>query len=241
MRKIENLSKNIGDTKVPLGQKLAFALGMAPSLLMLNSIDYLAMPIYNIALGVSPILIGIALAIPKFWDAITDPLMGNISDNTRTRIGRRRPYMMVGAVLGGIAYSFLWNPPAALGETGLFIYLTVTALILSTTYTIYMVPYCGLTFELTYDYNERTRLMTWRAWSGSIFGLLIGWAYKLCFLGTEKGESMRHVLQRIAGENISQRLAQFFGSTELDGASCCGYYIWRDDSCYGLYTGDGIT
>ena len=215
-------SGTLQSEKVALTQKIIFALGMAPSLLMLNSIGYLAMPIYNIALGVSPVLIGIALAIPKFWDAVTDPVMGNISDNTRTRFGRRRPYMAVGAVLGGLVYSFMWNPPA-LGATGLFVYLMLISILLSTVYTIYMVPFCGLAYELTYDYNERTRLMTWRAWSGSLFGLLMGWAYKLCFLGTSQGASMQSTLRRIVGDGFCVRLMNFFGDTELQGARAVGF------------------
>jgi len=220
---MSNTSNPVSHDRLALHKKMIFAMGMAPSLLMLNSINFLAMPVYNIALGVSPVLIGIALAIPKFWDAFTDPLMGNISDNTRTRFGRRRPYMAGGAIIGGVIYCFLWNPPTALGETGLFIYLTVISILLSTAYTVYMVPFCGLTYELTYDYNERTRLMTWRAWAGSLFGLLIGWAYKLCFLGTEQGASMQEFLRRIAGSNITQKLIAFFGNDELQGARAIGF------------------
>lgn len=209
--------------RLRIGQKVAFAFGNTPSGIMVNSLNWLTMPIYSIALGVNPILMGIALGIPKFWDAITDPVMGNITDNTRTRWGRRRPYLAIGSILGALIYAFIWNPPKMLGSTGLFIYFTLMGVLLSTAYTIYIVPMNGLASELTYDYNERTRLMTYRAWGGTLFGLIIAWTYKLCFLGTEDGAALQALVRNIFGGTITTQLVRFFGTTELDGARAVGW------------------
>jgi GPH family glycoside/pentoside/hexuronide:cation symporter len=210
------------EDRLTVGQKIVFAFGNTPSGIMVNSLNWLTMPIYNMALGVSPVLLGFAMGIPKIWDALTDPWMGNITDNTRTRWGRRRPFLAIGAVLGALVYAFIWNPPK-LGETGLFIYFTFIGILLSTAYTVYIVPMNGLASELTYDYNERTRLMTWRAWGGTLFGLVIAWTYKLCFLGTAQGASMQAGIRKVLGHGTTDRIMQFFGSTELEGARAMGW------------------
>ena len=116
--------------RIPFGQKVAFALG--------GKMDYFAtgitismmwMPYFNIGLKMSPALLGLCLMLLRAWDAISDPLMGNISDNARTRWGRRRPFMFVGAILTGVIYLFLWRPPGDWGEVGMFFYLLVIGLL----------------------------------------------------------------------------------------------------------------
>ena len=76
---------------VPVRRKISYGIGAFSDCIISNAVWMLAMPIYSFALGVSPVLIGLGLGIPRIWDAITDPFMGNISDNTRSRFGRRRP------------------------------------------------------------------------------------------------------------------------------------------------------
>ncbi len=67
-------------------------------------------------LGVNPVVLGLVLAIPRFWDAITDPIVGTISDNTHSRFGRRRPLIILGAVLQAIAFGFIWMVPSGLSQ-----------------------------------------------------------------------------------------------------------------------------
>ena len=168
--------------KVHTGQKIAWATGAMADTLMANIIAGLALPIYNIALGVSPVLIGYALGIPRFWDAFTDPFMGNLSDNTHCKWGRRRPYIALGAILSGVLFAVLWMPPTKLGQMGLFIFFLVASLLYFTAYTIYIIPQNALGFEMSADYNERTRIMAYRSFFAGVGGLLLPWAYKLCFL-----------------------------------------------------------
>ena len=166
---------------VPFWEKVAFGVGGMCNDFMGNVIMVLAMPIFNIALGLDARLVGIALAIPKFWDAITDPIMGNISDNTRMKFGRRKPYMLVGSFVGGLIFALMWSPSPEWSETMLFLYLTGMSILFYTAYTVFIVPCNGLASELTMDVDERTRVMAYRSFFAGLAGLITPWAYNLCF------------------------------------------------------------
>lgn len=178
--------------RVPFKQKISWAGGSIADQFLTNGINSLTLPIYNISLGVSPVLLGYGLAIPRLFDAITDPIMGNISDNTRSRWGRRRPYILIGAVLSSFTFMLLWMPPSSLGHTGLFVYFTVLAILMYGAFTIFAVPRQALGYELSTDYNERTNLFAWNALLATVAGVLIPWMYKLSFhpllAGPERNE-----------------------------------------------------
>lgn len=167
--------------RVPLVQKVSWALGSVGDQVMTNGINNLALPIYNISLGVSPVLIGYALAIPRIFDAITDPVMGNYSDNTRTRWGRRRPYIFAGSFLCAILFALLWIPPLGFGTTGLFVYFLAVSILYYVAYTILAVPRAALGYELSTDYNERTAIFAMNAVFACVAGFGIPWLYKLSF------------------------------------------------------------
>jgi glycoside/pentoside/hexuronide:cation symporter, GPH family len=172
------------ENQLPRVQKMAWGLGGMTNDLI-NVISVLAIPIYSIALGVNPAWIGIALMIPRIWDAFSDPIMGHISDNFRSRWGRRRPLILLGAILLGITFPLLWTPNPAWGHLVLAIYFLVMLVGYYTAYTIWSVPWNALGFEMTPDYNERTRVQAWRAFFATSAGLFISWSYKLCFLFNE--------------------------------------------------------
>ncbi len=138
-------------------------------------INVLWMPFFNIGLGINPALLGVGLMLMRAWDAISDPVMGNISDNARTRWGRRRPFMAVGAVLTGLIYPFLWDPPAGWGESGMLAYLLVAGLLFVSSFTCWSMPYFGMQLELTPNYDERTRLMAWTTLFGKLVSLAGAW------------------------------------------------------------------
>lgn len=167
---------------VPFWEKVAFGIGGMCNDFMGNVIMVLAMPIFNIGLGLDARLVGVALSIPKFWDAITDPLMGNISDNTRSRFGRRKPYMLAGSFFGGLLFALMWTASPAWSQMMLFWWLTGMAILFYTAYTVFIVPCNGLASELTMDFDERTRVMAFRSFFAGIAGLMTPWAYKLCFV-----------------------------------------------------------
>jgi glycoside/pentoside/hexuronide:cation symporter, GPH family len=169
--------------KLGISPKMFYAMGAVSDVIMANIIFQLSGPIYVYGLGVSPVLIGLAISVPRIWDAVTDPVMGNISDNTRMRYGRRRPYMFLGALLGGILCSIMWMPPGSLSTTGMFVYFLITSILFFTAYTIYSVPFNALGYELTTDYDERTSVMSYKTMLMNIgAALLLPWAYKLCLL-----------------------------------------------------------
>lgn len=174
---------------VPLRRRIGWGVGGLADNFIMNALGVLVMPIYNIALGMDPVKLGIALFIPRFVDAITDPLMGNISDNTRTRWGRRRPYIVLGAVLSAALLPLLWMPPWRT-DGGMFWYFLVVATVYALTYTIFVVPYTALGYELTSDYDERTRVLAWRMYIGLIGSLTVPWLYKLCLLPIFGGDAV---------------------------------------------------
>lgn len=162
--------------RIPFGQKIAFALGGKMDYFATGiTVSMLWMPYFNIGLKMSPALLGLGLMILRAWDAISDPLMGNISDNARTRWGRRRPFIFVGAILTGIIYPFLWRPPAGWSEMGMFFYLLFVGILFFTSFTCWSMPYYGLQLELTPNYDERTRLTVWMSFFAKITTLAGGW------------------------------------------------------------------
>lgn len=178
--------------KVPWTQKAGWALGSVGDQVMMNGFGTLALPIYNIGLGVSPVLLGYAMALPRILDAITDPIMGNLSDNTRTRWGRRRPYIFLGAILCALLFALLWFPPVSMAKPVIFGYFLLVSILFYLAYTIFAVPRGALGFEICTDYNDRTTLFAINAVFASLAGFGIPWLYKLSFhplfAGPEKNE-----------------------------------------------------
>ena len=170
MRQDSNVTKKYR----PLGLKayLGFGAGsmgtgvftVAPGLLLLIYMtDTLAIP---------ATLAGIAVFIPKLWDVITDPLMGFVSDNTRTRWGRRRPYLLVGAILMWIAFSALFIAPEFDSPNSAFVYVMIMYIACTTAYTVYVIPYTAMPAEMTDDLHERTTIISFRM-SFALVGMLV--------------------------------------------------------------------
>ncbi len=162
--------------RIPLLQKIMFSMGMNTEYTATGlMVQVLWMPFFNIGLGISPALLGVVLVILRAWDAISDPLVGNISDNARTRWGRRRPFMVVGAIAAALTYPLFWHMPTDIGETSKVVYLAVVGIIYFTCFTFWAMPYYGLQLELTPNYDERTRLASWMALFSKISALGGGW------------------------------------------------------------------
>jgi len=127
-------------------------------------------------LGISPVWAGTALLIPRLWDAFTDPFMGAISDRTRSSMGRRRPYLLVGSFLFGISFWLVLSPPPVQSELGKTIYFTLMYILVSTGYTVFDVPYSSMAAEMTSDYRERVNLTGYKMMAarvGIIFAAII--------------------------------------------------------------------
>ena len=174
--------------------------GLADTFLSFG-IATLLMPIYNIGMGIDAKLLGLAMIIPRVLDAITDPLMGNISDNTRSRFGRRRQYIFAGVIMCALLFPFIWMPPA--GSQGVVLGYLVGAMCLhSIFYTIFAVPYSALSYEITSDYDERTRLLAWRLYFSTVAGVTIQWLYKLCLMAGDTDAEVKSYLVDRYGEFV---------------------------------------
>lgn len=129
---------------------------------------------YNQVLGVSGALCGWALGIAMCFDAITDPMVGSASDNLRSRLGRRHPFMYVAAIPMSVTIYFVFVPPDGLTEFQLFLWLTVFAVLVRSSMTLFHVPWTALLAELSQDYHERTAIVAYRFLFGWIAGIATG-------------------------------------------------------------------
>ena len=160
--------------RIPFSQKVIYGLGAFVNNLLAAAIGGMVI-VLNLGLGMNPALVGLLGALPRLTDAITDPLMGYISDNTRSRWGRRRPYIFVGAIAVGIIFALLWQLPAEKSESFYFWYFLIGSLIFYLAYTVFATPWVALGYELTPDYHERTRLMGVQNFIGQLAYVIAPW------------------------------------------------------------------
>ena len=168
--------------KLPIKTKLAYGVSDLGITLPLSAITFVLLYFYTNVVGLSPVLAGLALLIPKGWDAISDPLMGQITDRTKSRWGRRRPYLLFGAVPYAIFFIFLFSPPMRASENVIFTYLLIFFTLFFTASTVLYVPYNALLPELSLDHHERTKLIGFRQ-PFSILGWVTGSALILPIVG----------------------------------------------------------
>jgi GPH family glycoside/pentoside/hexuronide:cation symporter len=170
--------KTAPEDRISLKQKSAYAIGM-----LVNNLQAAALPamfvILNLGLGMDPLVVGVLGSIPRLFDAITDPMLGYISDNTRSRWGRRRPYIFVGALTAGLIYALMWQLPAGHSQSFYFWTFLVASLLFFLAYTIYATPLVAFGYEMTPDYNERTRLHAFANTIGQFVWLGVPWFYAL--------------------------------------------------------------
>lgn len=147
-----------------LGRLVYYGSGEAATSLVLNGLYGFALIFYTEALGLSPSLAGLALSISVFWEAISEPFMGHVSDRTRSRFGPRYPWIAGGALLLAGSFFMLWAVPPAFrgGGSMTFFYLVALNLVLRTSLTMFVVPYMALGFEVAPAFNDRPRLQSVR-------------------------------------------------------------------------------
>ncbi len=163
--------------KVGFWEKSALGAGYLAKFYGDNGVKSLAIPFYQMVLKVDPGILGLILAIPRLWDAFTDPLVGMISDNCRSRFGRRKPIIVLGAILQAVAFGAIWMVPSGLSQGATITYLIVTLLIFYTCFSIFSVPLMSLTYEMTADYQERTRVSAFGGFFGKIGELSYSWVF----------------------------------------------------------------
>jgi GPH family glycoside/pentoside/hexuronide:cation symporter len=167
------------EDRVPVSQKIGFGIGALVPVIAVNAVGGLTQLFLNVGLKVNPVLVGIVMMLPRLWDGITDPVVGNLSDNTRSRWGRRLPYVFAGAIITGILYTSLWFTPRDWGQVATLAYFLGMSLLFYTAVTVYAVPQQSLGVEMTNDYHERTRIFSFSAFFISLGGIVLPWFYWL--------------------------------------------------------------
>ncbi len=172
--------KTAPEDVVPFGQKVAFGSGHLANQLFPAALGVF-MIILVLALKMDPFLAGLLAAIPRLLDALTDPIMGYISDNTRSKWGRRKPYIFLGAVITGVTFMAMWQLYPENSMWYNFFFFLSLSVIFYIGYTIFATPLIGLGYEMSPDYHERTRLMAVSQWMGQIAWMIAPWFWVIIY------------------------------------------------------------
>jgi GPH family glycoside/pentoside/hexuronide:cation symporter len=166
--------------KVPIGQKIAFGVGM-----LANQMFPAAMGIFMVVLvqdlGFPGWMWGVIFFAPRAFDAILDPIMGYISDNTRSRWGRRRQYVFIGAIIMGVSFACLWQLYRENSVAYNFTYVMLWSFVFYLGLTIFGVPYVSMGYEMSDDYHERTNVMAVSQWIGQWAWVIAPWFWVIMY------------------------------------------------------------
>lgn len=222
-------------TRLPTGLCFSFGLGSFGIAIMLNTVTIFFPVFMTTVLGQSAALAGLLLTISKLYDVVADMVIGAASDRTRSRLGRRRPYLLAGAIISGISFVLIFNPPEWQG-TALAAWMLFALIVYSTGYAVFSVPYIAMAGEMTDDYHERTRLLSFRAFfislgqiasaagtaalvayfgggttgyamMGAVAGALLSAAMIVCFFTTSRARQVERPKQRISRKEALRTLA----------------------------------
>ena len=163
--------------KVPVGQKAAFGAGHFILNILPGTLGVFIQFFLLTAWGVDPLWSGLLGGIPRIFDALTDPIMGFISDNTKSKWGRRRPYIFSGAIISGILFFLMWQLDDNASQTYIIWHVMVLQILFLVGNTMFATPLVGLGYEMTSDYNERTRLMSFANSMGQVAWMIVPWLY----------------------------------------------------------------
>lgn len=199
---------------------LAYGSGGIIPIALFNIAGQLMGLIGNIGLGLSAFWLGVIMIFPRLWDAVSDPVMGHLSDNTRTRWGRRRPYIFTGGLLVAISFAGMWWVPDGIGEWVQLAFILGGLLIFFTACTMFEIPHGALGMEMSKDPHERTRLFSAKSFFGNLFAMGTPWLLFFAGLEVVRGtggtlvDGMRYVSLLIAIVMLPLILWWFFGTRE---------------------------
>jgi GPH family glycoside/pentoside/hexuronide:cation symporter len=206
---VESARASPGQSEPVRREVLAYGAGAACANMTDHALVHLANPVFAILLGVSPALVGTLLTVTRIWDAISEPLMGAISDNFRSCWGRRRPFILIGGVAAGGLLALLYAFPRGWTPSQYFVYLAVLSVAFYTAHTVMNVPYVSLLPELSPSTQGRNRLVAACTLFMRGASLLVVWLFPLTQLPVF-GDSFRGV--RVM--------------TLLLGATAAGFAVW---------------
>ena len=202
------------EDRIHFSQLAAYGAGGIIPIALFNIAGILVGLMGNISLGLSAFWLGVILIIPRLWDALSDPIIGHLSDNTRTRWGRRRPYLLLGGILVAVFFVVMWWIPKGdrirvwfPTEAGFhafqLVYILFSLLLFFTACNIFEIPHGALGMEMTTDYHERTRLFSAKSFVGNLFAMSTPWLFALANMKVFKGtgneaDGMRYVSIMVA-------------------------------------------
>jgi GPH family glycoside/pentoside/hexuronide:cation symporter len=176
----------IAKSKLPMGQKVAFGLGMLANQ-MFPAVLGIFMVVLVQNLGFPGWMWGVIYFFPRIFDAFTDPIMGFISDNTKSKWGRRRQYVLIGAIVMGISFAIMWQLYVESGIDYNFAYFMFWSFIFYLGLTIFSVPYVAMGYEMSDDFHERTSIMAVAQWIGQWAWVIAPWFWVIMYLNGEDG------------------------------------------------------
>lgn len=202
--------------QIRFNQLAAYGAGGIIPIALFNIAGILVGLMGNISLGLSAFWLGVILIIPRLWDAISDPIIGHMSDNARTRWGRRRPFLLVGGLLVAFFFVTMWWIPKGEWVREIFpteagfqafqlAYILVSLLLFFTACTIFEIPHGALGMEMTQEVHERTRLFSAKSFVGNLFAMSTPWLFALANMeffkgpGGNEADGMRYVSLMVAG------------------------------------------
>lgn len=217
---------NTGE-KLKFTQLAAYGAGGIIPIALFNVAGILVGLMGNISLGISAFWLGAILIVPRLWDALSDPIIGHLSDNTRSRWGRRRPFLLFGGIAVAISFVVIWWIPKGEMVRAWFPtdggyeafqlgYILISLLIFFTAVNIFEIPHGALGMEMTTDYHERTRLFSAKSFVGNLFAMSTPWLFALASMEIFKGpggneaDGMRYVSLMIAAILIPLSFWWFF-------------------------------
>jgi len=166
--------------KVPLVQKIAFGIGMLGNQMFPAALGiFMVVLIQN--LGFSPLLYSVIAFVPRLVDAITDPLMGFISDNTKSTWGKRRQYVFIGGIITGLSFIAMWQLYSANGIVFNFWYFLSLSLAFYLGITIFSIPFVAMGYEMSNDFHERTRIMAISQFIGQFAWIIAPWIWVIIY------------------------------------------------------------
>lgn len=159
--------------RVPTRIAAFWGLGAFATTTMLNGVSIVLLFFLVNFVKIEPVVAGGLLFASKLFDGLIDPPIGVLSDRTESRLGRRRPWMLGAAFFCGLSFALLFNVPVTASQTGVYLFISGWLLVYTVSYAVFTVPYMAMPGEMTDDYHERSRLMSWRT-VFMTFGNLMG-------------------------------------------------------------------